>query len=928
MSTAHLLELVDARNYRELFISELGWNNPDQPSRDLEVDGQTFTMTQVAGYKGLRIWYCGELPPRRIQRILDEMIGQDSHERLIIFATDERQEWRWPRRAQLGGVNAKLLVHGHVAGEVDEHLGVQLAAIAIDFDDDISLLELLAKMRLAFDAEAEAASVKAARLMGRLYTELEASQSSERDATLLLARLLFLFFGDDSGMWTAGMFQRFVVNHTSAAELDSQLTALFTVLDTDNREGLGLGTSPLAEFRYINGGLFSDDLTIVPLTEGFRNALLEASDFDWGVISPAVFGSMFQTVKNKDARRGGGEHYTSETNILKTIRPLFLDELNARLDASWDSRKGLTQLHAELGKLRFIDPACGCGNFLIVSYRELRALELEVIKRLRDLDIIEGRVTVASRGQLSFDVTGDIKVTLDHFYGIEIEEWPARIAETAMLLVDHLANLRMEQDFGLAPDRLPIRIAPTIVHADALEADWSSILPVTDHTYVLGNPPFVGLSLRTDAQTAALKRVWGNGYHGTLDFVSGWYKKAIDYVGNTQARVALVSTNSICQGEQVAPLWGAVLNAGFGIDFAHKTFAWTTEAPGGAAVHVVIVGISKNGQRNPILYDYDTPFSVPTQHSVRNISPYLVEGPSTVVFPQTHPIGPDLPRVAYGNKPTDGGYLIVEPEDYQRFADDPIAAKYLRKYIGAREILHAEDRWCLWMPEIAAGDLESSALLQSRVDAVAVFRSESKAISTREFGNPTLFRQIAQPDMPYLAIPRHVSESRLYFTAGYYGPETIASDATFIAPDPDGIALGIISSSMFITWLKTIGGRLKSDVRFSKLGVWNTFPLPAIDSADKKAVSNAGKKIREVREQFAETSLANLYDPFLIPRALTDAHTCLDAIVDRLISGEDSTMTETDRIRILFAKYTELTTLGQLSIPAETNRRRAARARR
>lgn len=928
MSTAHLLDLVDAREYRELFITELGWSNPDQPARELEVDGESYAMTQVAGYKGLRIWYCAQLPARKVQRVLDEMIGQESHERLIIFATDELQEWRWPRRAQLGGANAKLLVHRHIAGQLDEHLGNQLAAITIDFDDDISLLDLLAKMRLAFDAEAEAASVKAARLMGRLYSELEASESNERDATLLLARLRFLFFGDDSGMWKAGMFQRYVADHTSASELDSQLSALFTVLDTENRGSLELGSGPLAEFRYINGGLFSDELMIVPLTEGFRNALLDACDFDWGVISPAVFGSMFQTVKNKDARRGGGEHYTSETNILKTIRPLFLDKLNARLESSWDSRKELTKLHADLGKLRFIDPACGCGNFLIVSYRELRALELELIKRQRDLDIIEGRVTVASRGQLSFDVTGDIKVTLDHFYGIEIEEWPARIAETAMLLVDHLANLRMGQDFGLAPDRLPIRIAPTIVHDDALEADWSSILPVTDYTYVLGNPPFVGLSLRTDEQTAALKKVWGKGYHGTLDFVSGWYKKAIDYVGDTQARVALVSTNSICQGEQVAPLWGAVLNAGFGIDFAHKTFAWTTEAPGGAAVHVVIVGISRSAQRDPVLYNYETPFSVPTQHSVPNISPYLVEGPSTVVFPQTRPLGPDLPLVAYGNKPTDGGFLIVESEDHQRFANDPIAAKYLRKYIGAREILHAEDRWCLWMTDLAPGDLESSALLQSRVDAVANFRAESKAISTREFGSHTLFRQIAQPDLPYLAIPRHVSESRLYFTAGFFGPETIASDATFVAPDPDGIALGIISSSMFITWLKTIGGRLKSDVRFSKLGVWNTFPIPQLSNADKKAVSDAGQKIREVREQFVDSSLANLYDPALIPRALTDAHSDLDLIVDRLISGEDGVLTERDRIRILFAKYTELTTGGQLSMPAEKKRRRSTPARR
>ncbi|MGO4785203.1 DNA methyltransferase [Cryobacterium sp. W22_MBD10_FK3] len=923
MNAAHLLSLVDNRNFRELFIAELGWNNPDQPAKEIEVEGNTYSLTQVAGFKGLRIWYCAELPPRKIQRVIDEQIGQGSHERLVIFAEPTRQEWRWPRRSQLGAANAKLLVHQHVVGNDDPHLGNQLKAIAIDFDTDISLVELLAKMRLAFDAEAEAASVQAARLMGRLYTELDIAGANERDATLLLARLLFLLFGDDSGMWSAGMFYEFINNQTTAENLNKQLHELFDVLNTDEGQRKLPADSPLGRFRYINGGLFTDGLAIVELTDGFRNALISACQFDWGIISPAVFGSMFQTVKSKDARRFGGEHYTSETNILKTIRPLFLEEYTRRLETGWDSQKELTKLHVDLGKLRFMDPACGCGNFLIVSYRELRALELELLKRQRDLDIEEGRTTIASRGQQSFDVTGDIKVTLDHFYGIEIEEWPARIAETAMLLVDHLANLRMEQDFGLAPDRLPIRIAPTIVHADALKTDWSAVLPVSDSTYIFGNPPFVGISLRSDEQTQTLKEVWGAGYHGTLDFVSGWYKKAIDYVGNSKARVALVSTNSICQGEQVAPLWGAVIKAGFGIDFAHKTFAWTTEAPGGAAVHVVIVGISKVSRRVPVLYEYQNIFGPAVGREVANISPYLIEGPSVVVEPLTAPLAVDLPDIFYGNKPTDDGNLIVEIEDLQEVLHDLVAAKYLRRYVGARELLHGADRWCLWLVDLVPGDLEKSPTLRERVKKVEEFRGASKAASTRVFASsPQLFRQIAQPTTDYVSIPIHVSESRRFFPVLHVDKSVISSNANFVAPDPTGLAFGILSSSMFIAWLKAVGGRIKSDLRLNKLGVWNTLPLPALSAAQISAVVDAGTEIKRAREQFPDRSLADLYEPTAIPSALISAHADLDRVVDPLFAGTRQIGDDDDRLRILFERYTALTTANQLQISPALKRRR------
>ena len=919
----HLLQLVDRAEFRTLFVEELGWNNPDQPDTTLQVEGVSFTLHNVASYKGLRIWLCDVLPPRQSQRIIDDLIGQTSHERLVIFADTEHQEWRWPRRAQLSGANAKLLVHAHTIGAEDDHLLNQLETIAIDLEDNITLLELLTRMRAAFDAEAEAASVQAARLMKTLYAQLDAAGVPEIDSTLLLARLLFLLFGDDGGMWRADMFDSYLGNHTTDRDLHLQLPELFDVLDLPTSKRSLAEGSPLAEFAYINGGLYKQRLTLPPLPAEFRATLLEACQFDWAKISPAVFGSMFQTVKDRDARRRGGEHYTTEANILKTIGPLFLDEYRERLDAAWNDRKGLNKLHTDLGAMRFLDPACGCGNFLIVTYRELRALELELLKRQQDLDILEGLHTPASRGQQSFDVTGDIRVTLDHFYGIEIEEWPARIAETAMLLVDHLANERMAQDFGFAPDRLPISIAPTIVHGDALEVDWSDVLEPTASTYVLGNPPFIGISLRSAAQTEQLKAVWGKSYHGTLDYVSGWHRKAVTYLGNTGGRFALVSTNSICQGEQVAPLWGTLLAEGFEIDFAHQTFAWTTEATGGAVVHVIIVGASKATSKRPkTIYEYDTAFSAPRRREVTNITPYLVEGPSIVVAPRSHPLAPDLPPVTYGNKPSDGGHLVVDQNDIDTARADAIAAQYLRPYVGAREVIHNTPRWCLWLPGVSAAEVSAIPFLRDRVDAVEVFRANSDAPSTREYGQPTLFRQISQPATDYLAIARHVSESRPYFPAGYYTPDVIASDATFIAADPTGMGLAVISSSMFLAWLKAVGGRIKSDLRFSKLGVWNTFPLRRMTDTERASLIEAGQAIVAVRALHASSSLAHLYDSVVMPDDLRDAHMRLDERVDALF-GIDSDVTEEQRQSVLFDRYAQMLHANELPTPSTRRRRRA-----
>ncbi|ROS52455.1 DNA methyltransferase [Frigoribacterium sp. PhB118] len=920
MNSSHFLDLVDTLEFRKLFIDELGWNNPDQPPATFTVDNQPHTLTQVAGFKGLRIWYCPELPPRKTQRILDDLIGQQSHERLVIFADSERQEWRWPRRAQLGAANAKLLVHQHTNGARDAHMVNQLEAIAIDFDEDISLVELLTKMRLAFDAEANEASVQAARLMGTLYSELDAGGVDERDATLLLARILFLLFGDDSGMWSTGMFHTFMTEQTTDNALNEQLAELFRVLDTKEEKRSLPDDSPLSPFRYINGGLFADKLKIAGLTGAFRAALIAACEFDWGIISPAVFGSMFQTVKSKNARRHGGEHYTSETNILKTIRPLFLDHYSHRLQEGWDDPKALNKLHSDLGELRLLDPACGCGNFLIVAYRELRALELDLLKRKRELDIRDGRATVASRGQLSFDVTGDIKVTLDHFYGIEIEEWPARIAETAMLLVDHLANQRMEQDFGDAPDRLPIAIYPTIVHRNALEIQWEDILPATDSTYVFGNPPFVGQKEKEDTQTADMKRVWGKDYDGYLDYVTAWHKKTIDFLApTTKTGFAFVTTNSVTQGQPVPPLFRAIFSAGWKISFAHRTFAWQSEAPGAAAVHCVIVGFSRD-PRTVRLFDYDRPRSKPREIEVRHLNPYLIDGPDVFVDKRMRPLSPSLPPVLRGSQATDWGHLTIGPSEFEEISADLVMSKYLRRFVGGEELINSLDRWCLWLVDMDPADPGRSPELQARLDSVRTKRLASHDAPTRGFAStPHLFNYRRQPATDYLAIPNTFSEARRYMTVGRLPADTIAAIKLFTVEDPDGLLFAIFSSSMMLTWQKLVGGRMKSDPSFANTLVWNTFPMPSIGPDLHDALTRAGQDVLAVRNTLAPKSLAEMYDPLAMSAALIQAHDRLDDVVDAAF-GFSTPPSSTQRQQRLFDHYVAMIDAGKLAMPSKRAR--------
>jgi hypothetical protein len=912
--TEDLVARAERGEYSELFIKDLHWSAPDlAPIEFVADDGSRFVATNVSSYRGIRVWVCSQRPGSQLQAKIEREIAKTSTDRLVIFHDETDQVWRWPvRRVDGHATKTRLASHRHRTGSTTSKLGSRLDAIRLPLDAPLHANAVLARVRAAFDVETQNETRHASKLMARMYEALEKAYPDgsdprvrDHEISVTLARILFLMFGDDTDMWEADLFRDFVHTRTGPDGIDigRRLNDLFVLLDSpESSEARSLPSSEA--FPYVNGGIFDERITLPEVNAEFRAAVLDACAVDWSTVSPAIFGSMFQSVRDARTRRELGEHYTSEENILKTLQPLFLDELEAEFERAATMKNEaliLRRLWDRLGRIRFIDPACGCGNFIIIAYRELRDLELRIMERLQE---------ISGKKQLYFDPTTELKVTLENFYGIEIDEWPARIAETAMFLIDRQCDLKLKERFGEAPQRLPIQREATILSGvSALAIDWADLLTPSDDVVVAGNPPFLGISLRSDAQTDELRAAWGaDRYHGTLDYVTGWHAKALDYFREVDGRWAFVTTNSVTQGEAVAPLFEPILEEAWGIQFAHRTFRWTSEATGQAAVHCVIVGFSR-GPSRPRLFDYPTPTSPPEERPrITNITPYLTDGPTVIVRPSTKPVNQQLGEVAYGNKPTDGGFLIVDPDDHADVMRDPIASRYIRPYIGARELLHGHHRYCFWLVDATDDDLEASPVLRERMQGVRAFRRASKAASTRNAADsPQLFRQISQPNAPYLCIPRHVSESRPYFLAARFGPEVVTSDANFLALDEDGFMFSVISSTAFLTWQRTVGGRLKSDLRFNKLLTWNTFPLPHVDHPSRTTIVEAGAAVLSARDRQRESSLADMYDPATISSDLLVAHVALDEEVDRLFDLETSDATVLDRQDTLFSRYADLT---------------------
>ena len=772
-------------------------------------------------------------------------------------------------------------------------------------------------------ADPDPINIKAVGILGNLHRALEEGGYRGHYLERFLVRVLFCLFAQWTGIFEQDEFRLYIENRTATdgSDLGRALEELFRVLDTPKEDRQTHLDETLANFPYVNGELFRERLDFAAFNRPMREALLRATEFDWSQISPAIFGALFQSIMLDVDRRRIGAHYTSERDILKVIRPLFLDNLKSEFeaiknDSSTRQRARLDDFLERLTRLKFLDPACGCGNFLVIAFRELRLLELDALKLRHGT---QTSFTLDEVNRLS-------RVDVDQFYGIEISEWPARIAEVALWLMDHQMNIQVSEAFGQLYQRLPLKKSPHITVDNALRLDWQSVLPSTECSYVLGNPPFVGKHLMLPEQSSDMQRVWGEA-SGVLDYVTGWYRKAAEYIQGTAIVVGFVSTNSITQGEQPGVLWKPLFDwFHLKIHFAYRTFFWTSEARGMAHVHVVIIGFAAYDVPDKHLYEATSATESATISSVANISPYLTSGNDIAVLPRRKPLC-SVPDCIYGNKPTDGGNLILEDDCLQAFiAANPLAKKYIRSLVSADEYLNGMYRWCLWLVDANPADIRRSPGLLARIEAVKKFRLASKKTPTQlKAQEPTLFAEIRQPTGRYILLPRHSSETRTYIPFGYFGPEVIVHDSCTALPDATQYHFGVLSSLMHMAWVKQVAGRLKSDFRYSNTLVYNNFPWPETPSGKQRAtVERAAEAVLEARTKFPDSTLADLYDPRTMPPELLRAHMELDRAVDRCYRAEPFT-SDRQRVEYLFSLYEKLTAP---LLPAPTRRKRAGRKAR
>ena len=745
-------------------------------------------------------------------------------------------------------------------------------------------------------------NLKAVGIMGNLHDALEFGGYTGHPLERFLVRVLFCLFAEDTGIFERDAFRLYLENHTKedGSDLGLHLARLWEVLNTPQEKRQKNLDEALAAFPYVNGALFGESLGFADFNRAMRDALLASTRFDWSRISPAIFGSLFQSVMEPKERRQIGGHYTSERDILKVIRALFLDDLRAQFERIQRHKPELKRFHQRLAQLRFLDPACGCGNFLVITYREVRALEIEVLKALH------------GGAQQELDIQHLSRVDVDQFYGIEISEWPARIAEVALWLMDHQMNLRLSEAFGQYFVRLPLRKSPTIVCGNALRLDWKKILPPAQCGYVLGNPPFIGAKFQSPEQRADMELVAGGvENHGLLDYVSGWYFKAAEFAKGTPIVVGFVSTNSITQGEQVGVLWNNLFQRyGVKIHFGHRTFPWQSEARGKAHVHVVIMGFATVDAPSKRIYDYEEGGEHVTVINARNISPYLVEGPDRAIVNRETPLC-EVPAIGIGNKPIDDGNYLFTPEEKAAFLKlEPQAAKFFRRWLGSVEFINGIERWCLWLGECPPDKLRQMPEAWKRVQAVRKFRLASKSLPTKKLADkPAGFHVENMPKGVFLVLPEVSSERRNYIPIGFVKPEILCSNLVKIFPNASLFHFGILSSAMHMAWVRQVGGRLKSDYRYSSKLVYNNYPWPTPSAAKQRAaVEKAAQAVLDAREEHLKkgVTLADLYDPISMPPKLVKAHAGLDRAVD-LCYRPASFPSERQRVEFLFALYEQLT---------------------
>jgi len=745
-------------------------------------------------------------------------------------------------------------------------------------------------------------NVKAAEKMAKLYDALRDHGYEGQELEVYLVRLLFCLFADDTGIFPKdSLYNYFERSKADGSDLTHRIADLFEVLNMseDIRAKKSLLSDELKQFRYINGKLFADRLPPADFNAKMRQTLLECLNFNWNKISPAIFGAMFQGVMNKSKRREMGAHYTSEENIEKLINPLFMDELWKDFDKVKTDPAALDRFHDKISRLKFLDPACGCGNFLIVTYGKLRELELEILKMK------------AGTNQLIIDITPMLKVSVEQFYGIELEEFACQIAQVGMWLIDHQMNLRVSEQFGMYFARLPLSQGAVIVHGNALRLDWESIVSKHELSYILGNPPFVGLSLRNTQQQEDMDIVFKyNERAGRLDYVAAWYKKASNFVRNTFIEVAFVSTNSITQGEQVPILWSGMKESESEINFAHRTFIWSNEAKGKAAVHCVIIGFSQRNHKVKRLFEYDYEGEL-VVHEVKHINGYLVAAENVFVELRGKArVG--FPKLVQGSKPWDGGFLILSEEERQELLRKyPETSAFIKQYVGSQEFINSTKRYCLWLQNVPPTAYRNIPDIMERLDGVRKIRRKTKTVAVQKQADiPMLFSQIRQPTTNYLLVPETSSENRRYIPIGFMPPDIIASNATLVAENATLYHFGILTSNVHMAWTRTVCGRLKSDYRYSP-SIYNNFPWPEANNKHQAEIEKLAQSILGARASYPESSLADLYDPLTMPPDLLKAHQNLDRAVMKLYGFPVKNFTEADCVGALMGLYRELIDRGE-----------------
>ncbi len=809
-----------------------------------------------------------------------------------------------------------------------------------DLLKNIHYFDFLAGYQKVVYKEQDPVNIQAAELMGKLHDRLLEIGYEGHPLEVYLVRILFCLFAEDTEIFTKQSFQLYVEQRTNedGSDLAAKLDELFKVLNTPQEKRLKNLDEQLAEFPYVNGKLFEEFLPNASFDKKMRQALLDCCQLDWSKISPAIFGSMFQSVMNPAERRNLGAHYTSEKNILKLIKPLFLDELYAEFQKIKDNKSKLIEFHKRIANMKFLDPACGCGNFLIITYRELRLLELEILKSIN-------KINKSETGHLNIGEI--IWLDVDQFYGIEIEEFPARIAEVAMWLIDHQMNMRISAEFGQYFIRLPLKKAAKITHGNALQIDWHGLVDggndeniftnvetpnlgvstennnhivqtpnlgvstgndnihTANFTYIFGNPPFSGSKIMTQKQRDEIAQQFENiSGCGVLDYVTGWYVKAAKYIQNTNIKAAFVSTNSIVQGEQTSILWQTLMNKfNIKIHFAHRTFKWRNEGRANAAVYCVIIGFANFDTNDKSIFDYVDIKGEAHEIKARNINAYLVDAKDVFITKRSTPLC-NVPKMNFGNIALDSGFLIFnEAEKNEFILIEPQSKKWFKKLLGANELLYNETRWCLWLVDIEPNALRSMPHVLERTKNVQKARLAARDKGTQKLAERShQFRDLNNPET-YIAIPITTGENRKYIPLVYANKDLVPAVTVQAIPNGNLYHFGVLSSAMHMAWVRYVCGRLKSDYRYSKDIVYNNYPWAENPSEKQiKAVEAAAQQVLDIRLEYPNSSFADLYDPLTMPPKLTKVHQTLDKAVD-LCYRPQKFDTETSRMEYLFELY-------------------------